>query len=207
MTETFFWGEEEEPKRKRKRPSALHDNPIQASTPVKSTLNRSKTVPSTLNEMSEIIQPRELSYDHTPSVEEIFEVADEPLVTSIRHLLQTSESQEKLQTNYGPFRTEIYKSGPERHLMVFLGKEVESEERIHMAKTCFETTNDSTKNKDKKKAKSYRDQDIVTAAGLLTMKETSPPKCLFCEERYDSLHCGKARSISRYSRPVLTQVL
>ncbi|KYN28194.1 hypothetical protein ALC57_02394 [Trachymyrmex cornetzi] len=92
MTETIFSGEDEEPKLKRKRPSALYDNPIQASTPVKSMLNRSKTVPSALNKMSEIIQPHELSHDHVPSVEEIFEVTDEPLVTSIRHLLQTSEA-------------------------------------------------------------------------------------------------------------------
>ncbi|KYN29554.1 hypothetical protein ALC57_00996 [Trachymyrmex cornetzi] len=54
MTETIFSGEDEEPKAKRKRPSALYDNPIQASTPVKSVLNRAKTVPPALNEMSEI---------------------------------------------------------------------------------------------------------------------------------------------------------
>ncbi|KYN28614.1 hypothetical protein ALC57_01965 [Trachymyrmex cornetzi] len=110
MTETIFSGEDEEPKLKRKRPSALYDNPIQASTPVKSMLNRSKTVPSALNEMSEIIQPHELSHDHVPSVEEIFEVTDEPLVTSIRHLLQTSEGQEKLQTNYGPLGQKYMKA-------------------------------------------------------------------------------------------------
>ncbi|KYN40030.1 hypothetical protein ALC56_05557 [Trachymyrmex septentrionalis] len=89
MTEIFFSGEDEEPKLKRKRPSALYDNLIQASTSVKSVLNQLKTVPSTLNEVSKIIQPRDLSYDHAPSVEEIFEIADEPLVTSIRYLLQT----------------------------------------------------------------------------------------------------------------------
>ena len=50
--------------------------------------------------MSEITQPRDLSYEHAPIVEEIFEVADEPLVTSIRHLLQTSEGQKKLHANY-----------------------------------------------------------------------------------------------------------
>ncbi|KYN22645.1 hypothetical protein ALC57_04952 [Trachymyrmex cornetzi] len=60
--------------------------------------------------MSEIIQPHELSHDHVPSVEEIFEVTDEPLVTSIRHLLQTSEGQEKLQTNYGPLGQEYMKA-------------------------------------------------------------------------------------------------
>ncbi|KYN21765.1 hypothetical protein ALC57_05866 [Trachymyrmex cornetzi] len=36
MTETIFSREDEELKLKRKRPSALYDNPIQASTPVKS---------------------------------------------------------------------------------------------------------------------------------------------------------------------------
>ncbi|KYN10236.1 hypothetical protein ALC57_17634 [Trachymyrmex cornetzi] len=84
MTETIFSGEDKE--------TTEYDNPIQASTPVKSMLNRSKTVPSALNKMSEIIQPHELSHDPVPSVEEIFEVTNEPLVTSIRHLLQTSEA-------------------------------------------------------------------------------------------------------------------
>jgi len=61
-------------------------------------LNQSKIVPFTLNEVSEIIQLRDLSYDHTPTVEEIFEVANEPLITSIQYLLQkkTSEWQETL---------------------------------------------------------------------------------------------------------------
>ncbi|KYN14209.1 hypothetical protein ALC57_13593 [Trachymyrmex cornetzi] len=45
-----------------------------------------------------------------PSVEEIFEVTDEPLVTFIRHLLQTSEGQEKLQTNYGPLGQKYMKA-------------------------------------------------------------------------------------------------
>ncbi|KYQ47747.1 hypothetical protein ALC60_13223 [Trachymyrmex zeteki] len=57
--EMFFSGEGEEPKPKRKRPSASHDNSIRASTLVKSMLSRSKTVPYTLNEMSEIVKPRE----------------------------------------------------------------------------------------------------------------------------------------------------
>ncbi|KYQ53603.1 hypothetical protein ALC60_00518 [Trachymyrmex zeteki] len=58
--ETFFSEEDEEPKPKRKRPSASHDNSIRASTPVKSMLSRFKTVPSTLNEMSKIVEPRDL---------------------------------------------------------------------------------------------------------------------------------------------------
>jgi len=105
--ETFFLGEEEEeePKPKRKRSNTLFDNSlILTSTPVKSMLKRSKTVPSNLSETSKILQQRKLSYEHShaPSVEEIFEVADEPLVSSIQHSLQTSEGQEKLQTHYGP---------------------------------------------------------------------------------------------------------
>ncbi|KYQ47387.1 hypothetical protein ALC60_13589 [Trachymyrmex zeteki] len=57
-------------------------------------------------------EPRDLSYEysHTPSVEEVFEVVDEPLVTSIRHLLQTSEGQEKLQTSYGPLGQKYLKA-------------------------------------------------------------------------------------------------
>ncbi|KMQ84903.1 hypothetical protein RF55_16915 [Lasius niger] len=86
------------------------------------------------------------------------------------------------------------------HLMIFLGKEVESEKRIHMAKTCFDTNDDLMKNKGKKKTKNSQDQDIVTAAGLLTMKEASLSKCLFCEESHDSLHCEKARGMSMDQR-------
>ncbi|KYN23132.1 hypothetical protein ALC57_04456 [Trachymyrmex cornetzi] len=37
-------------------------------------------------------------------------VTDEPLVTSIRYLLQTSEGQEKLQTNYGPLGQKYMKA-------------------------------------------------------------------------------------------------
>ncbi|KYM93995.1 hypothetical protein ALC62_15391 [Cyphomyrmex costatus] len=87
-----------------------YDSPIQASTPVKSALNTSKTVPSTLNEMSEITGSRELLYDHAPSVEEVFEIANESLVTSIRHLLQTSEGQEELHANYGPLGQKYLKA-------------------------------------------------------------------------------------------------
>jgi len=87
------------------------------------------------------------------------------------------------------------------HLMAFLEKE--SEERIHTAKTCFEATDNPTKSKDKKKPKSDREQDIVTTAGLLSMKETNTSKCLFCGERHDSLHCEKARNMSMEQRVTL----
>jgi len=100
--ETFFLGEEE-PKSKQKRSNSLFDNSlIPTSTLIKSMLKRLKTVPSNLREASKILQ-RKLSYEHShaPSVEDIFEVADEPLVSSIQHSLQTSEGQEKLQTHYG----------------------------------------------------------------------------------------------------------
>ncbi|KYN00609.1 hypothetical protein ALC62_08619 [Cyphomyrmex costatus] len=40
----------------------------------------------------------------------IFEIANEPLVTSIRHLLQTSEGQEKLHANYGPLGQKYLKA-------------------------------------------------------------------------------------------------
>jgi len=59
-----------------------------------------------LSKASKILQQRKLSYEnsHAPSVEEIFEVADKSLVSSIQQILQTSERQEKLQTQYGPLR-------------------------------------------------------------------------------------------------------
>jgi len=56
--------------------------------------------------LSEIIQLHDL-YDHAPTVEEIF---DEPLVISIRHMLQTSEGQEKLYANYGPLGQKYLKA-------------------------------------------------------------------------------------------------
>ncbi|KYM93730.1 hypothetical protein ALC62_15668 [Cyphomyrmex costatus] len=60
--ETFFSEKDEEPKPKRKRLNDSYDSPIQASTPVKSTLNRSKTVPSILNEMSEKTEKLHANY-------------------------------------------------------------------------------------------------------------------------------------------------
>jgi len=57
-----------------------------------------KTVPSIMNEMSEIIQPRDLLYDHAPSIKKFSMLPINR--SSIRHLLQTSEGQEKLQANY-----------------------------------------------------------------------------------------------------------
>jgi len=77
--ETFFLGEEElKPKRK-----------------------RSKTVPN-LSEAFKILQHK-LSYKHSHTLSvEVFEVADESFVSSIRHSLQTSDGQGKLQTHYDP---------------------------------------------------------------------------------------------------------
>ena len=111
MTETFFSGENEEPKPKRKWPSALYDNLVHASTPVKSMLSQSKTVPSTLNEVSEIIQPRDLSYDRAPPVKEIFEVADEPLVYSTP-ASNIREARKAACKYYGPLRQKYLKAVP-----------------------------------------------------------------------------------------------
>ncbi|XP_011858115.1 PREDICTED: uncharacterized protein LOC105555693, partial [Vollenhovia emeryi] len=82
------------------------------------------------------------------------------------------------------------------HLMAFLGKEVESEERIRMAKTCFDTSDDPSKNKNKKKVKNGgQDSDVATAAGLLAVKGTVSFKCLFCEESHHAIHCERARNM------------
>ncbi|XP_011684313.1 PREDICTED: uncharacterized protein LOC105447804 [Wasmannia auropunctata] len=99
-----------------KKSSASLDNSILASTPVKSMLKRSKTVPSTLNEMSEMLPSHDESY--APFVEKIFKIANEPLVTSVRNQLQTSEGQEKLQMHYG---TKISGYGPKRNEGTKLG--------------------------------------------------------------------------------------
>jgi len=89
------------------------------------------------------------------------------------------------------------------NLMTFLGREVENEERIQMAKACF-ADDDAHSNKDrsKKKAKSdqRRDSDVATAAGLLSVKEGGSTQCLFCENRHNSLNCEKARNMDMSER-------
>ncbi|XP_036143449.1 uncharacterized protein LOC118645822 [Monomorium pharaonis] len=102
--ESFFSGEDKysEPKPKRKRLNASLNNSIMTSTPVKK-MRRSKTVPTNLNETSQILHDSDLSYSHVPSVEDVFEVAaNELLVTSIRQQLETREGREKLHAHYGP---------------------------------------------------------------------------------------------------------
>lgn len=86
--------------------------------------------------------------------------------------------------------------------MTFLGREVEGEERILMAKTCFETNTQSTKDKHKKKIKgdSSLDQGVATTAGLLSVKEAKSQRCLFCEENHGSSVCEKARSLTMDQR-------
>ncbi|XP_070518834.1 uncharacterized protein [Cardiocondyla obscurior] len=88
---------------KRKRSNAT--SPITASTPIKSALKRSHTIPSTLNETPKFVQQRNFlsrERSHSHSIEDVFDTADEPLVTSIRQKLQTSEGWKTLQTHYGP---------------------------------------------------------------------------------------------------------
>ena len=68
------------------------------------------------------------------------------------------------------------------NLMTFLGREVENEEHIQMAKTCFESNDfQMTKDKNKKKLKSERDLEIATASSLLSAKEAKPQQCIFFE--------------------------
>jgi len=83
----------EEPTRKRLNSS--HGTHRMASTPIK----RPKT-----KFLDDIAQSREISFEsaHAPSVEEIFEITDEPLATSIHQQMQTSEGREKLRRHYGP---------------------------------------------------------------------------------------------------------
>jgi len=70
-------------------------------------LKGSKTVPSNLSEASKILQKLSYEHSHVPTVEEIFEVADEPLVLCIQHSLQTSEEQEKETDILWPIGTKI----------------------------------------------------------------------------------------------------
>ena len=101
-SEEFFSGEEEYAEPKRKRSNVSFNNSIMTSTPIKSALRRSQAVPTNFNKASQILQDSDLSQDHAPSVEDVFEVTNEPLVMSVRQQLQTSEGRKKLQIHYGP---------------------------------------------------------------------------------------------------------
>ena len=84
-------------------------------------------------------------------------------------------------------------------LMTFLGREVENEEHIQMAKTCFES-NDFQMTKDKNKSKSKRDPKIETASSLLSAKEVKSQQCIFCGANHDNLSCETARSMDLEKR-------
>lgn len=100
-SDTFFSGEEySEPKRKQSNVS--FNNSILTSTPIKSALRRSQTVPTNFNKSLQNLQDSELSHNHVSPIEDIFEVTNEPLVNSVRQQLQTSEGRKKLQMHYGP---------------------------------------------------------------------------------------------------------
>ncbi|XP_070521848.1 uncharacterized protein [Cardiocondyla obscurior] len=94
------------PKRKRlsTTSSITASTPIK-STPIKSALKRSHTILSTLNVTPKFTQQQNFlsgERSHSHSIEDVFDTADEPLVTSIRQKLQTSEGWKTLQTHYGP---------------------------------------------------------------------------------------------------------
>ncbi|XP_070529942.1 uncharacterized protein [Cardiocondyla obscurior] len=98
-------GEEDESRLTPKQKRSNATLPITASTPIKSALKRSHTIPSTLNETPKFAQQRNFSSrerSHSHSIEDVFDIADKPLVTSIRQKLQTSEGWKTLQTHYGP---------------------------------------------------------------------------------------------------------
>jgi len=78
------------------------------------------------------------------------------------------------------------------NVMTFLGRKVENEERIRMARTCFENSDIQT---SKNKRKTKGDQECATAAGLLSIKESKTQQCLFCGENHDSVNCEKARNM------------
>ncbi|KYN29992.1 hypothetical protein ALC57_00552 [Trachymyrmex cornetzi] len=89
-------------------------------------------------------------------------------------------------------------------LMTFLGREVESEERIQMAKACFENDSQTTKDKNKK-SKGERGPEIATVSGLLSVKEEKPQRCMFCDASHDSLNCGTARNMDLEKRVQLVK--
>lgn len=87
------------------------------------------------------------------------------------------------------------------NLMSFLEREVENEERILMAKTCFESSDtQASKDKDRKKTKCDQSPGTATAAGLLSVKESKAQPCLFCGEKHDSSSCEKARGMDMDER-------
>ncbi|KYN29329.1 hypothetical protein ALC57_01229 [Trachymyrmex cornetzi] len=116
------------------------------------------------------------------------------LATNIRALETLGVTTDMCATMLFP----LVKPHSERSLMTFLGREVESEERIQMAKDCFEHSDSrSTKDKNKKKTRGDRSQspEIAIAVGLLSLKESKSQHCLFCGENYDSSSCEKARNM------------
>jgi len=87
------------------------------------------------------------------------------------------------------------------NLMSFLGREVENEERILMAKTCFESSDtQASKDKDKKRMRCDQGQGVATAAGLLSVKESKAQPCLFCGEKHHSSSCEKAKGMDMDER-------
>lgn len=91
-------------------------------------------------------------------------------------------------------------------LMVFLEREVEGEERIKMAVSGFESSNAQTSSeKVKSKPRYGPEQEVATAAGLLTVNEPRVQQCIFCGANHESANCEKAREMPMSERQAIIQ--
>lgn len=80
--------------------TSLNDSLI-TSTPNK--LKRKKQLSNVTSTSIKDVQPSQILYEKTaPSIEEIYETTPERLVTSVQHILQTSEGQNSMRDHLGP---------------------------------------------------------------------------------------------------------
>ncbi|XP_015121270.1 uncharacterized protein LOC107044037 [Diachasma alloeum] len=116
-------------------------------------------------------------------------------------LVESSLPEEPLRAWQRHFSTLQIPDAKERikKFMDFLEAEVETDQRIDMARQGFgispSTNSESTDQKSKKKPKGEY-KPIPTAAGLLTTKSSTSSVCIFCDENHNSAACEKARRMT-----------
>ncbi|GFU25975.1 integrase catalytic domain-containing protein [Trichonephila clavipes] len=81
-------------------------------------------------------------------------------------------------------------------LLKFLKTEVESEERINLAMTCFDLT-DAT---SYKRGSNLKKDKIFISASLLTSLVGAEKLCVFCSRKHEPTNCFKAQKMSYYEK-------
>src|SRR5580765_2623679 len=93
--------EKKESKHGTKRSNTSLNDSLITSSPNK--LKRKKQLSNVTSTSIKDVQPSQILYEKTaPSIEEIYETTPERLVTSVQHILQTSEGQNSLRDHLGP---------------------------------------------------------------------------------------------------------